>query len=295
VSQVTICSARFRWFTEGLGPEAATAADGWLNLDRTELTDIDRLPGLFAAGEIVRFTGDLSRAAELKREELAIALEHDNAVVHGWEIRRVIPAGLSDLSQIELALGDIAKAGALADEALSIRRRAGELPGIGHALVAVGIVALVAGDIERARASFAEATDALAGTSDAWSAALYQAECDLLLGDITSAAARVRTCVGELRKAPVVVDVADAARVAASLALELVDDQNAAVLLEAFVRILHDAGMPLFLDAHWQRTHETMTEGLNAKLGEESFARARAQGAKLTVDEVLDLSLSVAS
>ena len=116
-----------------------------------------------------------------------------------------------------------------------------------------------------------------------------------LLGDITSAAARVRTCVGELRKAPVVVDVADAARVAASLALELGDDQNAAVLLEAFVRILHDAGMPLFLDAHWQRTHETMTEGLNAKLGEESFARARAQGAKLTVDEVLDLSLSVAS
>jgi predicted ATPase len=285
----------FRWFTEGLGPEAATAADGWLNLDRTELTAIDRLPGLFAAGEIVRFTGDLSRAAELKREELAIAREHDNAIVRGWEIRRVIPATLSDLSQIELALGNVVKAGALADEALSIRRRAGELPGIGHALVAVGIVALVAGDIDRARASFVEATDALAGTSDAWSAALYQAECDLLLGDITSAAGRVRTCVGELRKASVVVVVADAARVAASLAQELGDDENAAVLLEAFVRILHDAGMSLFLDAHWHRTYETMTDDLRAKLGEASLYRARAQGAQLTTDEVLDLALSVVS
>jgi predicted ATPase len=285
----------FRWLTEGLGPEAAAAAEGWLNLDRTELTAIDRLPGLFAAGEIVRFTGDLSRAAELKREELAIAREHANAIVHGWEIRRVIPATLSDLSQIELALGNVVKAGALADEALSIRRRAGELPGVGHALVAVGIVALVAGDIERARAAFVEATDALAGTSDAWSAALYQAECDLLLGDITSAAERVRTCVGELRKASIVVDVADAARVAASLALGLGDDENAAVLLEAFVHILHDAGMPLVLDAHWQRTYESMTEDLRARLGEASFYGARAKGAQLTTEEVLDLALSVAS
>ena len=283
------------WVSEGLGSEAATAAGAWLGLNRTRLSSIDRLPGLFAASEIVRFTGDLRRAAELKREQLASARTHDNEAIHGWKVKRVIPATLSDLSQIELAIGNIVEAGALAGEALSIRRRSGERGGVGHALVAVGMVALVAGDVERARAAFIEAGELLAGSGDSVSATLYRAECDLLLEDLTSAASGLRTCVEELRGASVVVDVADAARVGASLALGRGDDQTAAVLLGAFVRILSDAGMALALDAHWHLDYERMTERLRAELGEESLDRERARGAELTRDEVLDLTLEVAS
>jgi len=59
---------------------------------------------------------------------------------------------------------------------------------------------------------------------------------------------------------------------------------------------LHRTGCSaLARDARWQLAHERMTERLRAALGEESLDRERARGAELTRDEVLDLTIGVAS
>jgi hypothetical protein len=99
----------FHWLIQGLGREAANAAEAWLALDRTDLTEIDRMPGLLASGEILRYTGDLRRGAEVKYEELSVARSHPDESVHGVEMRRAIPASLTDLAFIELALGNVVR------------------------------------------------------------------------------------------------------------------------------------------------------------------------------------------
>jgi tetratricopeptide (TPR) repeat protein len=283
------------WLTEGLGREAAAAAHAWLALDRTELEEVARVPGLLASGEIVRFTGDLRWAAELKYEELSIARSHPDENFHGMEMRGSIAGLLSDLAHVELALGNLVQARARADEALSIRRAVGTLPGIGHALLAVGTVALVEGDIERARACFAEGGQAMAGWTDSWEARLRLADCDLLLGYLEAAAHSLRTGVSELRKVRDVSGIADAALVAGRLALERGDGPTAGALTGAFAHILQEAGIPLSHDVHLNRAHSTMIDRLGSTLGEESFERARVRGAQLTEDEVLDLADQVAT
>jgi ATP/maltotriose-dependent transcriptional regulator MalT len=166
--------------------------------------------------------------------------------------------------------------------------------GIGHALMAVGTVALVEGDVQRARASCTEAVEALTGTSDSWEAVLLLAESELLLGDLESATRSLGTGMELLRAVRDVTGIADAARVAGLLALHRGDPETAAMLTGAFAHILEDAGLSLF-QAHWQHAYLAATERLRAVLGGERFDEACSRGAQLTEGEVLDLAARVAS
>jgi tetratricopeptide (TPR) repeat protein len=285
----------WQWLTEGFTKEGKAAVDVWLDVDRSELTDIELVPGLLACGEILRFTGDTDLAAELKGQLLGIARAHPGEAVHAWSMDWMIPALLSDLSQIELARGDLAEARSIASEALSIRRHSRERRGIGHALVAAGIVDIVSGDPQGAFDRFAEAAEALEGTSDSWMAKLYSAECEVTLGDLAGATEHLRACLERLRQAPSVVDVADAARVSAGLAIEIGEHEVASELLGAFSRMSEDAGMPISIDAHWSHDHRRMTDLLRATLGEGGLGAGSRRGAQLTEEETLDLASLVTS
>lgn len=285
----------FYWLTEGLGREAATAADAWLALDRTELAEVERLPGLLASSEILSYTGDLRRAADLKHEALALSRLHADESFHGREIRRTIAATLADLARVELARGADTESRVLADEALALRREIGDGYGIGHALLQVGRVALIDGDVPGARACFSECVQLMGHSSDVWEAFTLRAECEILLADLEAAASDLRAIVDGLREVQDIWDVADVTRVAAMLALERGDPSTGAVLSGAFLELLELAGQPLSGDANWQRSYEAMTERLLALLGPDDLARERRRGAQLTPDEVLDLAATVAS
>lgn len=279
----------YYWITEGLGLEAAASADAWLALDRAALSEMDRMPGLVGSAEIVRFTGDVRLAAELKYEELAIARAHAGEEIKGWGMRAGIAATLSDLAYIELALGDPAGARALAGEALSARREIGITKGIGHALMAVGVVALVEGDVERARACFAEGAETI-DEPDAVGARLLLAESDLLLGDIGAATVGLRASLEEIRTASDAHLAAEAARVAGMLALERGDGTRAATLLSAFVHLMEEAGIPLSHDALGERASTMMDRRLRSILPQETFDQAWALGRGLSEAEALDFA-----
>lgn len=99
----------------------------------------------------------------------------------------------------------------------------------------------------------------------------------------------------QLREAPEVPSVADAARIAGPLALDLRDAETAAVLLGAFGHVLAGAGISLANDVAWLAAHDRMVEQLAAVLGTEAFVQARSSGEQLTPDEVLELAISVAN
>ncbi len=284
------------WLAHGLDREATDAVRAWLALDRNELTPLERMPGLLACGEVLRYTGDLELATAIKQEQLVIARAHPGESVHGREMRHLIAATLGDLAQIELAAGNLTTARASAQEAVTIRRRLGEPFGIGHALIVRGTVALVEGDLQRARGWFAKSVEALAGSSyDHSEATLLLAECELLLGDAKVAAQRLAACADRLREVRDVYGIANLARVAGMLALERGDPQTGAALTSAFGAIVENAGVALAHDAHWQRSYETVMESLRASLAADIFNRACHRGAGLSEDEVLELAADVAS
>ena len=286
----------YHWLTHGLGREAKDSVQAWLTLDRSALTPLERMPGLLACGEVLRYTGDLQRATEVKHEQLAIARAHPAEVVHGRELFHIVAATLSDLAQMELAAGNLPAARASAEEALAIRRERGEAFGIGHALVVRGRIALVECDLQRARTCFAEGVEALRDSPDDHEeATLLLAECELLLGDAKASARRLGACVDRLREVENVNVIADAARVAGMLALERGDPETGAELTGAFAAILENAGVALSHDAHWQRSYETMTQSLRARLTADALGRARNRGADLSEEEVLELVAALAS
>jgi predicted ATPase/DNA-binding SARP family transcriptional activator len=100
-----------------------------------------------ALGELVRFAGDLDRAATLKRELLEAA-EAGSEVARRWR-----PGVLADLCDIAVARGDLPAARAYAEESLAYRRTP-------RALNSLGDVAMLEGSLDEAEAMHHEA-DAL--------------------------------------------------------------------------------------------------------------------------------------
>jgi len=289
----------FYWLTHGLGREAIEAVEAWLSLDREQLASIERVPGLIACGEILRFAGDPRRAAALKREELAISQAHPDEVVHGRTPGMDVPFTLSDLASLELALGDVDSACRHAEEALSAWRGCDDAFGVGHALNALSGIALFEGDIERARSLAAECLlrmeDAGAPMEDMGEAYALLAECEIRLGNLTDAARLVLRVVEALRVDGGPPEVASSARVAGLLALEGGQIEDAAELTSAFTAIMDKSGLLLSNDARWQRSYDEVSDRLRAELGGERFAQADRRGAALTHDCVFDLCVTVAN
>lgn len=278
------------WLTQGSGHEARRAADAWLGMDRSGLSDVELAPGLLACGEILRATGNLELSIQLKHQLLATCRAHPDGAVHGVSMRQQLaPALLADLSQIALASGRVDEARSLAAAALADRRKIGASSGIGHALLGSGIVELVGGDAERAHRFLVPAAEAMTGTGDALVSTLCLAESEILLGDLQTARSRLLDCLEQLQSTERLPDVGELARITSTLAFEHGDNDAAAVLLGACIQIYGEAGLPITLHPQARQTQERMTTLLRARIGEDALEAATERGGDLTLEETLVL------
>ena len=125
---------------------------GWVTAavaNRPQVSDDVWSAALVGAGELVRFSGDLARAVELKEMLLELARAHAGSDPM-WEL-----GALVDLADIALEEGDITKARAYAEQSLTLRSERGVSPA--RALGSLGEIALAEGDLDRAEALFEEA------------------------------------------------------------------------------------------------------------------------------------------
>ena len=117
--------------------------------DREQLSSKGLLETLLGGGEIIRFSGDLTRARELKEEELLLLRrDPDNA---GW-----IPSVLADLCDIALDEGEFERAREYANESAATG-------GGARAAASLAELALRVGDLDSAES---HGLSALEGTED---------------------------------------------------------------------------------------------------------------------------------
>ena len=239
----------FYWLTSGSGVEANAWAARYVASPRQRAPALERFAGDLGAAEILRFAGNATKAAELKRELLATGRANPNVVIHGVQIERSIAATLSDLAYMELSVGNLRDARGYAEEALALRRALGLPHGIAHALLAVAAVEYSTRDFSRARERFAEAAsvyEAAGSHGDALEARLEMAECDLLLGNLDEAEELLRSAVVGVEEVEDLSFEIMGLRVAAMLASGRGRAERAAFLFGATAGKLRLSGLTLF-------------------------------------------------
>ena len=174
------------WLRRGLNREGVATVDRYLLLDRSGVAPATLLEGDLAASEVLRFSGDAARARELKQRCLTVARQFPEIELPTFsgQARDWITALLSDLSDVELMMGDVDLARQHALESLDLRRAAGKPFGIAHALAALATAEQVAGQFDRGAVCMAEAAELLEsmGSPEAPSVRVAQAGLELLRG-----------------------------------------------------------------------------------------------------------------
>ena len=268
----------FYWLTQGFGTEAAQAVAAWRALDRSQLAPSDQATGLLGAGEIVRFTGDVEEAIELKREALSLAVAHPKAEAAGRPMGGWRAAILADLAHLLVDAGRPAEAQTCAEQALALRRERGEPRGVAHAQAALAAIADASGDFVSARElmqAAAEGFERGGSREDATLRRAGAAEYEFLLGD---AEAATRTFVRALADGQSLRDqgVLEAAlRIGATIALNSGEPADAALLFAAAGRLRTTAGIETRSRAERERDEHSQRQ-LAATIDEATQARAAA-------------------
>jgi hypothetical protein len=279
----------FYWITQGFGSEAAAAAEAWLALDRSALTAGQLADGLLGVSEILRVTGNETRAIESKLEFMSLVRENPDVDLHGRPLATGwMPGVLADLAHLLAGGGRIDEARAFAEEALAIRRAAGRPGGIAHAQAALVAVADAASDFAEARrlaAAAAEGFEAAGARDEAFAARAGWAEQELLLGDVL-AACRV---LGEVASAAqfsrnrgiheVVL------RVAATIAANADEPGRAAQLFGAAERLRREGGIDSRGRPERERDERSLA-WLRARVDAETLERAGQADPTAVLEEI---------
>ena len=280
--------AFFYWLSHGHGREAEAAARRWLTLDRASSQPIERAPGLFAAGEIMRFAGDPRTAAVLKQEQVEIVRADPDGEAHGWPFRSALPALLSDLASMEVDW-DLAAAAAHADEALALRRGLGEPAGAAHALAAVANVAFARRDFEGARRALVEAVElwrSAGADAEIPSAVAASAECLLHLGRIDEARPLLVESLEGTQAGTDLPQLLYALRIAALHAALAGRDELAATLIAATDSALDEGGVRIRADRELELERELLAGACD--VAAPTWRAGLARGRELGVDEAVE-------
>jgi len=196
---------------------------------------------------MLRSTGDPTTAIGLKRGALAIARADPEARAADWPIGRWIPALLTDLGHLLLEAGQENEGRTAAEEALAIRRDAGQPAGIAHALAALVQIEDSAGRIDRAYGLAREGLGQfeVAGEHDQETVGLRAAvsEFELLLGRPLAAVETLASAVEGTRGTKDVANEATVLRVGTALALSFGQAERSMMLLSAVERLSEETGV----------------------------------------------------
>jgi predicted ATPase/class 3 adenylate cyclase len=273
----------YRWMSSGRGHEAAAAAAAWLRLDVNAVEPTRRLLAFGWAGEIVKWTGDQARAADLKQKAVTLARAHQREEVHGVPVRGVLAGALSGLSSIELNRGRFDVAERHATEALAIRREIAEPSGIANATEALA-------EIAYARREFVRARELLTAASSGWFDAGWAiagacmltrvAECELLLGHLEDARKSLSGAARELLAQPLDCVALSYLAVVGAMLHCARDPATAAELVGLADELVRDAVIGV-RNRYEVSTQEAFLAGVRTALGAEDYEAALERGRAL--------------
>ncbi len=281
------------WITSGLGMEGLAVAERGLALS-TDFPSCDRLPVVIGASELLRFSGDLTKAVALKREafELLDQCDHEQIAVTVGLTRQEARAGLlKDLAQAAALQGDLARGRVLAEQAIELAE------GLDDDFAAEASYAK--GLIDFADSRFAEAKELFESTVPIFerlSLFTELAQGYLMVGEC---ARRQRLVDEALTQIGAALDIAtprndlsllhEALQELDALAELCGDPERAVRALGASERLRDEIGAPAW-DAH---DFEDVIGRLRAQLGKDRFTDAWVAGKALTTEEALAEALSL--
>jgi predicted ATPase/DNA-binding SARP family transcriptional activator len=241
---------------------------------------------LTAAGAIALLQGDYPAATAFSESALAAARDAGEP--------RFVANALSNLGAIVLAAGDHARAASVLEEAVSLARESGDTRIAALAINNLGDLALTTGDYARARPLFEEShalLEARGDTANLARSSFNRGAVDLMLGDHEAAAARFRDGLLLARETDDKEDLAWCLEGFAALAAGDGDGERAATLLGAAGALLARIGADY--KPFERRLHESTESAARAACDPDAFEDASERGASLSLDDVLDVAVSV--
>jgi len=222
-------------------------------------------------GWVVLERGESDDAEGFCREALALAEESGDA--------RARSGALRVLSDVFAARDDLPQAIALQEEALALRRALGDPLLVSDATYHLGVSLFRKGDIDEARHALEESLTLARelGEESQQAAALFMmAELDLLAGDLDRAETQVRESLAVYTRVENDRDRAECLVVMAGIATARKSFEQAARLLGEADALRGDSP----LDLYEVPVLERFVPDLEAALGDDQFARLRAEGAR---------------
>jgi DNA-binding SARP family transcriptional activator len=288
-----VTALRSFWYTRGHYDEGRRRTLAVLAMPAAQERTLARAGTLNAAAALLWVGGDAIAALPLLDEALAIARAHTDPLNTGW--------ALLHQGMIAYRRGDHAAARPLLAEGIADCRAAGPAGqrGVGWGLIFLGDLALDAGELEQARARFAESVELLRELSDHGLLAYpLRRLAHLALQDGDFAAARA-LCTESLRLNQAIDDrLAVVACLAAYASVAAAEGQQAdgarrterlrqtARLCGAIAAQLEAIGAVLWpADAD---AAERLERTLREQLGDAAFGEAWTAGRAMTIDQLLD-------
>ena len=252
-----------------------------------DLAPRERITGLQAVSELLRFHGELREARLVKHEALVILrqLDEDDPAT-----ARAIAHVLYELAGLAIEERELDTAAGLVAEALALRLQFGDRESVAQAMTTAATVDFRRGELARAREAFRAAAASVEDdgvSSTLAGAVLMSGECSRRLGDLDAAARELHrslTLFRDIAERFTYVEILDEI---AGLVVQHDDLELAATLLAAAERHGLELEIPTWDLDDRERTRVRSKSGL----GEAAFDEAYRRGSQLSLEDALDLAL----
>jgi non-specific serine/threonine protein kinase len=273
------------WFTRRHLSEGSRWLDECLRLEGSaHIRPETRAKALNGAGNLAQAQGDLERAALLHQESLAVR--------HALGDPRGIAISLNSLANVAVDLGDYNAARALHEDSLALRRGLGDERGIAIALNNLSVIARDQGDWERAAALSHESAELFKVLGDKQGVALSLVTLGAAqyhLGAHAEATASHQQSLAVFSETENRREIAECLEVLAMLAQTQGYSSHAARLFAAAEAAFEEIGSSMRPSK--KPRYEGCVAELRARLGEDGFAAAWAEGRAMRLEDAMAAAL----
>jgi predicted ATPase/DNA-binding CsgD family transcriptional regulator len=275
------------WFTRRHLVEGSQWLDECLELERSKLVAPDiRAKALNGAGNLAHARGDLTRAAALHHEALAVRQALGD--------RGGIAVSLNSLANVAVDRGDYVAARALHENSLRLRRELGDRRSIAIALNNLSVIARDEGDWERAATLSRESLGLFRELGDKHGVALAMVTlgaAQYYLGSHAEATALHQQSLALFSELENKREIAECLEVLAMLARAQDQPLQAARLFGAAEAALEEVGSSMGPSRNPR--YGTYVALLREQLGHEAFTSAWAEGRIMRLEDAIAAALAV--